>query len=119
MDDKPSRRHTMEVSTYAWNTGKRIWGLKDPASRLREILDEGMRRLDNSPIQQTINRQDHEPPQESTRDFGVLIEAKYEAICASDGDLIEPGEKMLRYTGKDGNKYYQCMTCLRARLPLK
>ncbi len=48
--------HTMKVSPRIWRKAQKLWGLENPASELREVLNEYFDDLNGKPTTDTVSK---------------------------------------------------------------
>ena len=103
MNDDYLRRHTMQVSDWAWKTAQELFGLKKPTSQMEDLLDWALRERQKQQSQnQTAVIESDDP--------GTIIVATRETIChvPTCHRIINAGEKMIYFTDKNGKKKSEC-----------
>jgi hypothetical protein len=107
MNDDYLRRHSIKVSDWAWKTAQELFEMKQPASKMGELLDWALRERQKAVSNLTAS---HQIKESEDSDPGTIITATRETIChvPECHRIIGVGEKMIYFQGKDGRKKSEC-----------
>jgi hypothetical protein len=107
MNDDYLRRHSIKVSDWAWKTAQELFEMKQPASKMGELLDWALRERQKAVSNPAAPHQIEEP---EDSDPGTIIIATRETIChvPTCHRIINAGEKMIYFTDRNGKKKSEC-----------
>ena len=108
MNDDYLRRHSIKVSDWAWKTAQELFEMKQPASKMGELLDWALRERQKEQFKnQNLAKK---PEIDDDSDPGTIIIATRETIChvPTCHRIINAGEKMIYFTDKNGKKKSEC-----------
>ena len=110
MNDDYLRRHSIKVSDWAWKTAQELFEMKQPASKMGELLDWALRERQKQHSQNQPIPLVKEPEIDDNSDPGTIIIATRETIChvPTCHRIINAGEKMIYFTDRNGKKKSEC-----------